>query len=74
MVDKKAHGCIMADGMGLGKTVRMKRLSLRIELTFAAPMHCLDVDPSQAVSRGREDRHSKMYYCLPIKFGWQLGQ
>lgn len=21
MVDKNAHGCIMADGMGLGKTV-----------------------------------------------------
>jgi SNF2 family DNA or RNA helicase len=23
MIDKNANGCIMADGMGLGKTVRL---------------------------------------------------
>lgn len=45
MVDKNANGCIMADGMGLGKTVRERsHSSSGYQLTMLASMHLPDVD------------------------------
>lgn len=76
MVDKNAHGCIMADGMGLGKTVREAVFIVwsTWKLTLVASMHLIDVDATQAIARSWEEHHSKMHYCVPIKFSWQLGQ
>lgn len=51
MVDKNASGCIMADGMGLGKTVGLVASILYVyKLTTTASMYLTDVDASKAVT------------------------
>lgn len=44
LIDKNANGCIMADGMGLGKTVWSICVIFKSLLTPTASMHCPDVD------------------------------
>ena len=74
MIDKNANGCIMADGMGLGKTVGFDVLQYLMRLTSVASMYLFDVDTFEAVSRGRKDYDSEVYHCLPVKSGGKLGQ
>lgn len=75
MVDKNASGCIMADGMGLGKTVSPFASMLSyLKLTMTASMHFIDVDTSKAVPRSRQDDHPEMHHCVSVKFGRELGK
>ncbi|CAP97480.1 Pc22g01920 [Penicillium rubens Wisconsin 54-1255] len=75
LVDKNANGCIMADGMGLGKTVSLGNPDFRtLVLTNTASMHRIDVDATQAVLRSRKNHHSEMCDCMSVKFVKWLGK
>lgn len=75
MIDKNANGCIMADGMGLGKTVCDPVIPcVSRDLQMIVAMHCFDVDTFETIPRGWKNDYSEVYHCVSFKFSRELGQ
>jgi len=75
MMVEKQYGCIMADGMGLGK---VRRVSVVLVYSLNAlhtdtPMHRPHVDPPQAISARSKADDREVYHCMSLKFGQELG-
>lgn len=64
----------MADGMGLGKTVRQNLSTFCAKLIVVVAMHNAPVDSIEAIDRGRQAHAAESHNCLPFDSGRKLGK